>query len=85
MKEITVITEKGCPYCAAAEGFIRKVQGEYPKVRVRRISSDSKESEPYDFYFLPAVFVGTKRMIHGACTLADIRQAFQEATKDKMN
>ncbi len=83
MREITVIMEKGCPYCAAAEKLIEELQNEYPEVSVRRIRSDTKESEPYDFYFLPAIFVGERRMIHGACSKTDIRRAFHEASKDK--
>ena len=83
MKEITVIMEEGCPYCEEAEKLIQIVQKEYPAVHICRIGSDTKESEPYDFYFLPAGFVGERRVFHGACTEKEIRRAFEEANQDK--
>lgn len=83
MKEITVIMEEGCPYCEEAEKLFERIGKEYPAVHLRRIGSDTKDSEPYDFYYLPAVFVGTKRIFHGACKEGDVRRAFLEANKDK--
>lgn len=83
MKEITLIVQQGCPYCKEAEKFFIQMQKEFPKVRVHRIESGAEESETFDYYYLPAVFLGTKRMFHGACTLEDVRRVFEEAGQDK--
>ena len=83
-QKLTMFYLPGCPYCRQAEQFERELlerKPEYRAVEVERIdeSKQSALADTYDYYYVPAYFLGKERLFSGAPTEADVERVFSRA------
>lgn len=53
--------------------------GAYTDIHLSYIQAGSSAADFYDYYYLPAVFIGTQRLIHGACKKHDVERVLRQA------
>ena len=67
MKKLTLFYLEHCPYCHNAEKALKELieeNPEYGKIEVERIeeSRQSQLAAQYDYYYVPTVFDGDKKL-----------------------
>ena len=84
MKEITLFTLKNCPHCRLARSLLEQLRREdarYAAVTVREI--DEREQKPladsYDYWYVPAFFIGDRKLHEGHAEYADVKRALDAA------
>lgn len=78
----------GCPYCRQADKWIAELVKEHPEfaaIRIREIDEDKHPeiAEKYDYYYVPTLFLGGKKLHEGAATKEKLLKAFTEAISDE--
>jgi len=86
MRKITMFYMKTCPYCKEAKRFIEEITEEAPEYKMINIEYIDETVErrlagKYDYYFVPAFFVGEEKLHEGAATLEKVRRVFEAAAK----
>ena len=84
MKEITYFYLSGCPYCIRADQYIEELMAENPEfagISIRKIEErqNAALAKKYDYYFVPSLWIGQKKLFEGAATKEQIRAVFAEA------
>lgn len=75
--KLTVITKPLCPYCTPLiEALIKHRRRE--DVELTYLYEDQPEAQDYDFYYLPAVFLDGRRIIHGKADPQQIRALLEQ-------
>ena len=73
-----------CPYCRRADQMTKELLEQEPKYRAIELEKidESREAalaEQYDYYYVPAYFVGKQRLFSGAPEREDIERVYREA------
>lgn len=84
MKEITYFYLESCPYCRRADAMIAgivKDRSELGAVKLRRVeeSRDPETAGSYDYWYVPCLFVGKKKLHEGAPTRESLEKALEYA------
>lgn len=85
MTNVSVVIKPNCTYCKKLLGYVNELMdsGVYTGVNISYIQAGSSRADFYDYYYLPAVFIGTQRLIHGACKRQDVQRVLQQAQQCK--
>jgi len=72
--DVVIIVRERCPYCKQALECFQKLlcTDKYCGVNLICIEDNSEAAKNYDYTYLPAVFLGNERVMHGASCRADI-------------
>ncbi len=67
MKQVTIFYLEGCPYCAAARRSLDRLRSERPELLEAEIRWIEERRQPevaerYDYYYVPAVFSGDRKL-----------------------
>ena len=67
MKTVTIFYLEGCPYCRNARRALASLLEEKPayagiEVRWVEESREKETAEQYDYYYVPSVFAGEKKL-----------------------
>ena len=84
MKQITYFYLKSCPYCRQADLMIQELIRQEPKYSVISIQKIEEQEQAdiadrYDYYFVPCLFVGQKKLMEGIPTPEKLRNVFSVA------
>ena len=84
MKKITMFTMKSCRYCRAALNWMDELSAENDQYKSLDIEYIDERDNPvlarkYDYYYVPAFYIGGKKMHEGAASLEIIRRIFDTA------
>lgn len=76
-----------CPYCKAAIKWIQELKEDekYKNVNIEYID-ESKEVEladHYDYYYVPSLFEGSKKLHEGAASLEGLKKIFDDYLSSK--
>lgn len=86
-KPITFFHLPYCPHCLRARQLMAQVYKAHPEYRAipLREVNELKEAEladSYDYYLVPAFFVGNKKIHEGKVTYDQIKAVFDAALRD---
>ncbi len=67
MKKVTIFYLEGCPYCAAARRSLERLRTEKPELWDMEVDWIEERHQPevaerYDYYYVPAVFTGDRKL-----------------------
>ena len=84
MKNVRVFILKSCPYCKAALRWLeelRKEDARYAALPVEIIDENEQKAlaDSLDYYLVPTIYVGDKKVHEGAATKDKIRRALDAA------
>jgi len=84
MKKMMMFYLPSCPYCRRADQMTEELLRQEPKYRAIELEriDESRETalaEQYDYYYVPAYFVGKQRLFSGAPEREDIERVYREA------
>jgi len=84
MKEIKFFYSAGCPYCRQADKIMEKLIRENPDfsdVKICKIEENENKAlaDSYDYYYVPCLWVGDKKLHEGVPTEQKVKDAFLEA------
>ena len=84
MKKITMFTMQSCPYCQAAERWMKKLfteNNKYSTLEIEKIDELAypEIAEKYDYWHVPTYYVGDEKAHEGAASLRKIRKVFDMA------
>jgi len=83
MKELTLFMLPRCPHCKLAIKCQEELMAEHPEYQNIKITmiDEAKESalaEQYDYYYVPAYFVGKEKLFEGHAEKADVEAVFKK-------
>lgn len=86
MKEIKMFMFEGCPHCKKAREMMAALFEEHPEYKSVPLEMIDEKLHPdiadkYDYYYVPAFFVGGEKVSEGAPTQEGIGLVFQKACK----
>ncbi|MDD4160630.1 MAG: thioredoxin family protein [Synergistaceae bacterium] len=86
MKEIKMFMFDGCPHCRKAREIIASLlesEPEYKKINFVMIDEkiESEVADKYDYYYVPAFYVGEKKMHEGKVDAEIIKKVFKAAAE----
>jgi len=86
MRKITLFIMERCPYCQAALRYMDALyaeNAEYASLEVEIIDElvHPGIAKKYDYYYVPAYYVGNKKLHEGAASMRKIRRVFDAALK----
>lgn len=85
MRQVTLIARSNGAFCRRTLQYMRELQRQPRfrgvRVQVLYVDSDTSELEQFDYYYLPAIYLGERRMVHGVCTRQEIYNIFLAAIK----
>ena len=87
MKKVQLFHMPGCPYCRAAENWIRDVQAEHPELRaveIERIDEIRNRAlaDRYDYWYVPTFYVDGHKEHEGACSREIVERVLRLALTD---
>ena len=80
--KLTIITRPLCPYCSL---LMEALAGRREKegVELTYLQDGQPEARAYDYYYLPAVFLDGKRVLHGKAEPEQIRALPDQVMREK--
>lgn len=87
MKEITHFYLKGCPHCRKADELIAELADENPQFGDIPINKIEERENPeiantYDYYYVPCLWIGNRKLHEGVPTKEKIRKAIEAALEE---
>ena len=84
MKKVLMFHFVGCPYCRAAENWLREVVTEHPElgsVPVEKIDENRHPeiADRYDYWYVPTFYIDGKKAHEGACSREIVEHVLREA------
>ena len=84
MKKILMFTMASCPYCKAAIRWMDELiadRAEYHSLEIEKIDElrNPDIAGKYDYFYVPAFYVGGEKLHEGAATLEKIKSVFDAA------
>jgi Glutaredoxin and related proteins len=84
MKAITMFETSWCPYCKQARKIMEELMEEDTKYKTLDIKIIDEEVHPeiskqYDYYYVPSLYVGRKKLLEGVPDKNTIRDIFEHA------
>ncbi len=84
MKEITYFYLAGCPFCRKADKLIAELIEENPElagIPITKIeeTQNAEIAETYDYFYVPCLWIGKKKLHEGAATKEQIRKVLLAA------
>lgn len=84
MKNILYFKMRFCPHCMRADKWIQAVLEDHPEYRDIPIKTVDENEEralanEYDYYFVPAFYVGDEKVHEGVASREIIEKVFLEA------
>ena len=84
MKKIMYFKLTMCPFCVAANRWIKEVIREHPEYRDIEIevideNRNRKRANEYDYYFVPCFYVDGKKRHEGTASKEMVERVFKEA------
>lgn len=84
MKTITMFILSNCPYCREALRWIEDLKNEKPDYRrIEMVVFDEARSADvannFDYYYVPTLYVGAKKLHEGTATKEKLRKVFDAA------
>ena len=86
MKKITMFIQRSCPYCNAALRYMDDLFAENPGYLSLEIEKIDELAHPdiarkYDYYYVPTLYVGDKKLHEGAASPERIKLVLDAAMK----
>ncbi|MDD6468194.1 MAG: thioredoxin family protein [Erysipelotrichaceae bacterium] len=80
---LTLFYLKSCPYCKEALRYLNQHRADYPNVSIQMIeeSEQPEIASEYDYYYVPAFFIGKEKLHEGAVREEDIKEVLVQASK----
>ena len=87
MKEVLMMILPDCPSCILADRYLAELKEEdraYGRVPILRVdeSVHREFAESLDYYYVPAFFVGEKKLLEGVPTRQMIRAVLDAAMEE---
>jgi len=87
MKKITMFIMASCPYCKKALRWMDELRAEdtkYGEIETEIIDESARPdiARRYDYYYVPAFFIGEKKLHEGAADPDMIRRVFDVALEE---
>ena len=87
MKNVIMFHFLGCPYCRAAENWIREVVSEHPELGQVPIEKIDENRHPeiadrYDYWYVPTFYVDGKKLHEGSLTKPKLKEVLDAAMED---
>lgn len=84
MKELTLFYFPECPYCQRAMKYQEEIFREHPEYRqipLRMVDENRwrEEADRYDYWYVPAYFLGDEKLCEGAKDKETVLAAFRRA------
>lgn len=84
MKKVTLFHFAGCPYCRAAENYIRELTAEYPELQAVEIERVDEIRHPeianrFDYWYVPTFYVDGRKAHEGACSKRNVEDVLRSA------
>ena len=84
MKEITLFHLQTCPHCRRALQYLEELRAENPayvEVPVTLVEERQQKAlaDSYDYYYVPAFFIGSRKLFEGAAQKQDVRAVLDAA------
>ena len=84
MKKVLLFHFEGCPYCRAAEGWLREVKAENPDLAAVDIEAIDERKHPdiadrYQYWYVPTFYVDGAKVHEGACSKAIVEKVLRSA------
>jgi hypothetical protein len=84
MKKVLLFHMAGCPFCRAADGWIRELTQEYPElgqVEIERIDElkHPDTANRYNYWFVPTFYVDGKKVHEGICSKKIVENVLRSA------
>ena len=84
MKKVLLFHFTGCPFCRAAENYIREVTAEHPElaaVEIERIDENRNRAvaDRYDYWYVPTFYVDGVKAHEGACSKKIVENVLRSA------
>ncbi len=81
MKTITILETSWCPYCKLARKLVEELKSENRNYQALTVDFIDEELHPdiskqYDYYYVPTLYVGDKKLHEGIPTKDIIKNAF---------
>jgi len=90
MQPLTYFFFEGCPYCSAADRWLKSIISEHPEYADIEINKIDERKQPeianrYDYYNVPTFYLGNEKLHEGAATRTRIEavlaRAYSEAAQ----
>lgn len=83
---ITFFHTRFCPHCLRARQLMAKLfrkHPEYKSITIQEIDENKEAAyaKQFDYYYVPAFYVGNKKVMEGAPTYEQIKSVFEAAAK----
>lgn len=83
MKKILYFYLEVCPHCKKADEFLRELQSENPRYNEIEIEKVEETQHPeissqYDYYYVPTLFWGEKKLFEGVPSKEALKKALDE-------
>lgn len=84
MQTLTYFFFEGCPYCTAADRWIKAVVSARPELGEVPIIKIDERKQPeianqYDYYYVPTFYLGKEKLHEGAATRQKIEAVLSRA------
>lgn len=84
MKEVRMFMFESCPHCKKALKMMDELFEKHPEYRAVPFEMTDEKlhqeiADEYDYYYVPAFFVGGKKLHEGVPTMEAVESVFKEA------
>ncbi len=84
MQKLTLFYLKNCPYCKKVfeyYDFLVKQNPQYENIQLERIEESRNPviADGYDYYYVPAFYLGETKLFEGAMNLNDVKNVLDAA------
>jgi len=86
VKEVTLFYMRGCSHCKLARAYMKQLCAEnpdYAQIPVRLVEErlKKKEADQYDYFYVPAFYLGQQKLSEGSVDKEGVRAVFEAALK----
>ena len=86
MKKVTMFMMETCPHCKRALRWMEELYAEnagYKSIEIEQIDETKLPdvAAKYDYYYVPAYYVGDEKLHEGAASLDIVRRVFDAALR----
>ncbi len=86
MKPIKVFYQTNCPFCKRAFKCIDELKGrpEYSYIEIETVEETQhpEVADQYDYYYVPAFYIGDKKVHEGGIYPDEVESIFQQALEE---
>ncbi len=80
--KLTIITKPLCPYCGLLAEYLARYQAK-EGTELSLLEDGQPDAQAYDYYYLPAVFLDGRRVIHGKTDKKELIALLEQAMQKK--